>query len=811
MGSCLPVRVGEDDYGEKAPFCLKPSYCCGAYPASNNVVVKFPAGHKSGVQPSVDVVNNFSVERTVVPDVAESRESLVQPIVKELRFFFRHWYPRGSANATVLQYTRIQASDVQMQAYRFEAKADEEISEQLPLDDDGEGPSPAFVDELISNLESRDKAKSMDAFTHRIKAFRHMRTVTQLVDLLETVVSARSLNLGLRSAIETSVRRTTSVIVWAEILDISTQGAETELLFHYTTEFKFNRVVANVYRAVALEKCLQEEGLFGKGIYCSKKAPDEFENKLGLLQNLIGRNLEGEKNKSLTSLLAFKYCIPILADRDVCRDVQSQTTPEMKHGVGKDVNGEPCLLSRDLWVIQLDASDTNWNLVGQKLEALLRRRIPLLIQVHGQDNSSVWSGQLDLARLLILKGAHSESEALTTRVLRSQHSILGLESQELMETMVLLGQALLEQDMTSDAELVLRNALALDEAKPGRVHPRKMRITMNLARAFLQRKSPCGIGLLRSLNTRQQSLYGPRSTQYMESLRLLAEYSAALKETSEANDQYEQLVKVSTDVLGPTDPFTLQSSHSYAKFFVECYEKPDAGIAMMRDVLKLQESQLGSKHPNTISTMIDLAKSVLSEDSQKLYCRALSNAIAGLGADHPDTLELARLIRIRGGEKSSTMYSQTVSEAIRARRHALKECETLKGKHSEEYFYQATRLAHVLINTRAEDSFASDARDLLRCVYKGRKELFGMSFPDTLDAMANLATVLLCCDSASQDSVNEAITLLSSMLPLHEDMYGDRHVKTCLVRGNLDKAMRRSQGGTDVEPIGTVHIWGGRV
>jgi len=93
MGSCLPVRVGEDDYGEKAPFCLKPSYCCGAYPASNNVVVKFPAGHKSGVQPSVDVVNNFSVERTVVPDVAESRESLVQPIVKELRFFFSTLVP----------------------------------------------------------------------------------------------------------------------------------------------------------------------------------------------------------------------------------------------------------------------------------------------------------------------------------------------------------------------------------------------------------------------------------------------------------------------------------------------------------------------------------------------------------------------------------------------------------------------------------------------------------------------------------------------------------------------------------------------
>ena len=161
----------------------------------------------------------------------------------------------------------------------------------------------------------------------------------------------------------------------------------------------------------------------------------------------------------------------------------------------------------------------------------------------------------------------------------------------------------------------------------------------------------------------------------------------------------------------------------------------DAAATMARRDLELRETALGLQHPDTLSSVNNMAV-VLDhqgkyEHAEQMSRRALNGRETVLGMEHPDTLTSASHLAL-------ILWSQgSYDEAEKVNRRALEGRERL-GSLLEDTLTSVNNLAGVL-TSRAR---YREAEELNRRALDGRQRVLGPLHPDTLTSIEDLAWVL---------------------------------------------------------------------
>lgn len=76
---------------------------------------------------------------------------------------------------------------------------------------------------------------------------------------------------------------------------------------------------------------------------------------------------------------------------------------------------------------------------------------------------------------------------------------------------------------------------------------------------------------------------------------------------------------------------------------LESQQRHDQAEKMYRDILKLQEKDPGTKHPDTLDTMSQLARTLRMQqrldEAEHLHRKVLNMRKTTLGVEHSDTLQ----------------------------------------------------------------------------------------------------------------------------------------------------------------------------
>lgn len=237
-------------------------------------------------------------------------------------------------------------------------------------------------------------------------------------------------------------------------------------------------------------------------------------------------------------------------------------------------------------------------------------------------------------------------------------------------------------------------------------------------------------------------------------------------------------------VLGTKHPDTLRSMLHLASL-LERAGKYDEAEPISRQVLRLCENMRGIEHPNTLDSMRSLAwlLHVQSKyvEAETLGRRALALSMAMFGIEHEDTLKsmntLACILDRRG----------KYDEAEQMAGQALVLGTKVLGTENPKTLSAMNNLIVVLEHRGKYDEAVEMSRQTLTLSEKA----LGTEHPNTLATMSNLATAL-----NHQDKHDEAEQMSRQTFMLHKKVLGTEHPNTVFTMNNLATVLNR-QGQYD--------------
>ncbi|TVY62681.1 Nephrocystin-3 [Fusarium oxysporum f. sp. cubense] len=239
----------------------------------------------------------------------------------------------------------------------------------------------------------------------------------------------------------------------------------------------------------------------------------------------------------------------------------------------------------------------------------------------------------------------------------------------------------------------------------------------------------------------------------------------------------EEIVRMSVEarekVLGKEHPDTLSSMNNLA-LALQDQGKYGEAEKIHRQTLELIEKVLGKEHPNTLSSMNNLALALQDQGKYKeakgIHRQTLELKEKVLGKEHRDTLmsmnNLANVLDSMGQhEEAEEMHRQTLELS-----------DKVLGKEHPETLSSMNNLASVLKSMGQYKEAAKIHRQTLEL----KEKVLGKEHPNTLSSMNNLANVL---DSMGQ--YEEAEKMHRQTLELSDKVLGKEHPETLSSRSNL--------------------------
>ncbi|KAG8854496.1 hypothetical protein FRB91_003453, partial [Serendipita sp. 411] len=225
--------------------------------------------------------------------------------------------------------------------------------------------------------------------------------------------------------------------------------------------------------------------------------------------------------------------------------------------------------------------------------------------------------------------------------------------------------------------------------------------------------------------------------------------------------------------LGARHPDTITTMYNLAWILLSCGRLEEAE-RMQREVLALQNEILGQHHPNTIAAMHDLASTLKSrgqlEEAERMQREVLALWNEILGQHHPHTIasmhSLASTLKSRGQLEEAEIMQREVL-ALRN--------EILGQRHPD-----TITSMHDLASTLKSRGQLEEAERMQREVLALRNEILGQRHPDTITSMHNLALTL-----EFQGQLEEAERMQREVLALRNEILGRRHPDTITSMGNL--------------------------
>ncbi|KAJ6114394.1 hypothetical protein N7486_000172 [Penicillium sp. IBT 16267x] len=212
-------------------------------------------------------------------------------------------------------------------------------------------------------------------------------------------------------------------------------------------------------------------------------------------------------------------------------------------------------------------------------------------------------------------------------------------------------------------------------------------------------------------------------------------------------------------------------------------------------VIETCKSKLGEDHPDTLSSMANLAMANLAstywnqgrwDEAEQLFVQVIETRKAKLGEDHPDTLSsIANL--------ASTYWNQGRWEE--AEQLEVQVMETRKTKLSEDHPDTLSSIAN-LASTYREQGRWKEAEQLEVQVMEIRKTKLGDNHPDTLSSMANLASTYW-----KQGRWDEAEQVDVQVMETSKTKLGEDHPFTLTSIANLASTYRKQGRWEEAEHL----------
>jgi len=215
------------------------------------------------------------------------------------------------------------------------------------------------------------------------------------------------------------------------------------------------------------------------------------------------------------------------------------------------------------------------------------------------------------------------------------------------------------------------------------------------------------------------------------------------------------------------------------------------GIVCGERALEIRQRVLGERHPDTITSMNNLAGLYYATgrygDAEPLYEKALDLSREVLGEKHPNT--------IRSMNNLGALYSATgrYGDAEPLYRDALAlRREVLGEKHPDTI---TSMSMNNLAGLYSATGRYGDAEPLHRDALALRREVLGEKHPDTIQSMNNLSKLY---DDTGR--YGEAEPLLEKALDLCREVLGEKHPDTILSMNNL-ATFWINQGNPEGRPL----------
>ena len=347
-----------------------------------------------------------------------------------------------------------------------------------------------------------------------------------------------------------------------------------------------------------------------------------------------------------------------------------------------------------------------------------------------------------------------------------------------------------ERTRYSEAEPLVRRALAIREAALGPVHPDTARSLNDLAALYyLQgRYAEAEPLCCRALAIREAAL-GQDHLDTARSLNSLADLYHLQGRYAEAEPLCCRALAIREAALGQNHPHTARGLNKLA--FLYYFQGRYAEVEpLWRRALAIREAALGSVHPDTACSLNNLAYLYSSQgryaEAEPLARRALAIWEKALGPDHPDTARsldtLAYLYRSQG----------RYAEAEPPYRRALAINEKALGPDHPDTANSLNELADLY---RSQGRYA-EAEPLCRRALAIHERAVCPDHPDTARSLTELAGLL-----RDRGRYGEAEPLLRRALAIREKALGPDHPDTARSLTELAGVLRDRGRYGEAEPL----------
>ncbi|USP76210.1 kinesin light chain 3 [Curvularia clavata] len=242
------------------------------------------------------------------------------------------------------------------------------------------------------------------------------------------------------------------------------------------------------------------------------------------------------------------------------------------------------------------------------------------------------------------------------------------------------------------------------------------------------------------------------------------------KEAEELNVQVMQTRK---RVLGEEHPNTLTSMGNLASTYWRQGRWKEAGELFVQ-VMQMRKRVLGEEHPDTLTSISDFAsiyrKQGRWEEAEELEMQVIQTRKRVLGDEHPDTLSSM-------GSQASTYWKQgRWKEAEELFMQVMQKRKRVLG---EEHPDTLTSMSNLASTYRKQERW-EEAEKLFMQAVQTRKRVLGEEHPDMLSSIGNLASIY-----RKQGRWKEAEELFVQAIRTKKRVLGDEHPDTLSSIGNL--------------------------
>ena len=259
----------------------------------------------------------------------------------------------------------------------------------------------------------------------------------------------------------------------------------------------------------------------------------------------------------------------------------------------------------------------------------------------------------------------------------------------------------------------------------------------------------------------------------VELLGRVARYDYERAAYALARRGFEQQRDVRKRLLGEAHPDTLTSMNDLAMTLLSQGDLPSAR-RLQEAALEIRQRVQGKAHPDTLTSMNNLAVT-LADQGDLLGAGRLQKAVLQLrrrvqGEEDPDTLTSMNNLACTLWDQGDLPGARRLQEAVLERRRRV------QGETHPDTLMSMNNLAIML----ADQGDLPGARRLQEAVLEVMKRVQGEAHPDTLMSMNNLAMTL-----SSQGDLPGARRLEEAVLKVMRRVLGETHQNTLTAMNNL--------------------------